>query len=134
MLSNLYLDHIVLFVGVSADEIAISRRLLELRATGFKPNAIFWLTTRTDPVTAQWASDAGVMMINYQALDNAEHDTVIQLLVKDCTAFISIDTMPELAVNKNIDPNITGIETDPFRIHTLPPAPYAHPSGVISIL
>lgn len=72
-LSNTFASNIVLFVGVSADDVGLSRRLIELRADGFRPRNLYWLTTRHDEETVRWASDNYVKRIEYNARSNEEH-------------------------------------------------------------
>ena len=112
-LKSLYLDHIVLFVGVSADDIALSRRLLEIIGAGFDPNKLFWLTTRLDPDTTGWAADNNVSLIRYVARTNDEHQTIIQELVEDCMRYIALD-------NPRPNPTITNLTFDDVSATTDP--------------
>lgn len=84
-------DNLVLFVGMSADDIALSKRLLDARSAGFQPRNLYWLTPRPDDAAERWANDANVSLIRYQVATKASHDDVIKALVDDCTSFLSKD-------------------------------------------
>ncbi len=97
-LSRLYADHIVIFAGVSADDIALSSKLLNRRPVVFKPPALYWLTTRLDQATLQWASDNYISVINYQAGTNEEHSSFFVDLASDFLAFLPTEepTLPPI--------------------------------------
>lgn len=102
-LRDLYLNNIVLFVGVSAEDISLSQRLLDLVEGGFRPKHLYWLTTRLDPEIERWANDSYVSMIRYSALNSADHIKTIKLLVDDCTSFISKDEVETPLVRADVE-------------------------------
>lgn len=86
-LHDKFLRNLVLFVGIGADDAALSLRLLDLRKSGMRPPNIFWLTSRIDTVTQSWADENYVKLIRYKAVDDASHLTAIDTLVNDCLSF-----------------------------------------------
>lgn len=92
-LRSLYADYLVLLVGVSADDIALSQPLLSLTTGGLKPKNVFWLTTRIDRITTDWASGQYVSLIRYGASSPDEHVQYINELVTDCLSFSSVDVV-----------------------------------------
>lgn len=83
-------DKLVLFIGMSVDDIALSKRLLDLKDAGFQPRNLYWLTSRIDSATEEWASSVGISLIQYQT-DNNNHEQVINSFVDDCLSFVSRD-------------------------------------------
>ncbi len=88
----LFTENLVLFVGISADDIAISMRLLELTDGGFRPKNLYWLTNRLDPEAERWADRAYVSLIRYEALSNSAHSDAIHVFVQSCLKFVSVDS------------------------------------------
>lgn len=60
--------NVVLFVGISADDVAAGGFLARLRMSGGDPPPHFWVTDRTDAATDAWAEENGVHVIRYDAL------------------------------------------------------------------
>ncbi len=75
----------VLFYGISADDVALSGKLIEWREEGFRPPSLFWLTNRTDDRLLGWANDNYIRVIVYKA--NPSHEAVLDAIVKDCNGF-----------------------------------------------
>ncbi|WP_083220137.1 protein kinase domain-containing protein [Hoeflea olei] len=103
-LSQVYLNHTVIFVGLSAEDVALSAPLLRLRHAGFAPPRLFWLTTRTDSLSDQWARENDVQKINYKATDDAEHEQFINAFVEDVKKFNSRDNArvpPAVSATRN---------------------------------
>jgi len=67
-LFSLYSQHLVLFVGLGLQDIALSSRLLELKRENFRPPGLYWLTTRLDPETAKWADANDVSFLPIRLL------------------------------------------------------------------
>lgn len=66
----------LLFVGMSADDVAAGGHLQELTRTGVDAGQHFWVTNRTDEETDAWAESAGIRTIAYRARDN-DHSELI---------------------------------------------------------
>jgi len=93
-LGSLFTQNLVLFAGVSADDIALSDRLMNLTDGGFRPKNLYWLTNRVDAETEGWADKAYVSLIRYQASTNDDHNKAMKFFVDDCASYISKD-LPE---------------------------------------
>lgn len=90
-LSNLYLQNTVLFVGLSADDIALSAPLLTLRRNGFDPPKLFWLTTRQDLTTQKWADSNSIQLLPYSVRVGEDHIAIINEIVEDISRYRSLD-------------------------------------------
>ncbi len=90
-LSNLYLQNTVLFVGLSADDVALSAPLLTLRRSGFEPSKLFWLTTRQDLNTQKWAESNNIQILPYAVKSDDDHNDVINEIVEDIGGYRSLD-------------------------------------------
>lgn len=66
--------HVILFIGLGADDIAVGGHLERLAALGVETPAHYWLTDRRDFATDRWAENAGVRVIRYDG--TAGHDGV----------------------------------------------------------
>jgi serine/threonine protein kinase len=82
----------VLFVGLTADDVAISGHLAALRAAGVSFGSHYWLTARTDQKTDVAAERLGLQVIRYTAVDD-DHGPVQEML-GDLAAYISEDSPP----------------------------------------
>lgn len=97
-LQDTFMNNIVLFAGISADDIALSSRLIDLRAAGFTPKNLYWLTDRTDVDTESWAERNYVKLIRYAASSNTEHVAAIEKFVAGCLAHLPPDPiLPPIA-------------------------------------
>lgn len=115
-LIELYTRHVVLFVGVSVDDIALSSRLLELAAEGIKPPALYWLTTRIDHSTEKWASKNGIALMMYQAANASEHTEIIKNLVDACTAFLPKEEEKPTPVQIHRSFSVSSAPDDPKKL------------------
>jgi eukaryotic-like serine/threonine-protein kinase len=117
-LKKLYTDNLVLFVGISADDVALSGRLLELTRGGFRPRNLYWLTTRVDPDTERWASDAYISLIRYPGSTNKDHQTAIEKLVADCISFRPTDDPepPLISASSALDKQVPVEQIDPMEL------------------
>lgn len=120
-LSQIYLNHTVLFVGLSADDIAISSALLRLKRGGFSAPRLFWLTTRMDAASDGWAKENDVQKIQYKASNEAEHLRFIEAFVDDIKKFNSRDTarIPPQISSTRVFGQKEAIELAPREIATL---------------
>ena len=105
-LGKLFMDFTVLFVGVSADDIAFSKNLIGLRNANFEPSRLFWLTNRSGDRVQKWCSNNNVHLIQYNALDSLEHQKAIEYLVAELKTHKSKDDAPlPPQINKSTDAN-----------------------------
>lgn len=104
-LSQLYLNFNVLFVGLSVDDIALSAPLLKLRKAEFETPRLFWLTSRNDYASTDWAKENSIQKIMYKAGNDAEHEQAIKLFCSKANSFQSKDDekpVPIISNNRNI--------------------------------
>jgi len=60
----------VVFVGMSADDVASGGFLEELSGVGILGQNHYWITSRRDDATDRWAENFGIEVIRYSAPDN----------------------------------------------------------------
>lgn len=77
LLKTLYSSCSIIFLGVTASDIAIGSPLSKLAEARIDGNEHYWITDKTDSETVQWASAAGVQLLNYPS---GEHGLVGDLL------------------------------------------------------
>jgi eukaryotic-like serine/threonine-protein kinase len=81
--------HTVLFIGLSADDVAVGGHLERLASLNIETPAHYWITDRRDAATDRWAEDAGIRVIRYDA--NPNHETPLAELFGDLTSYLSFD-------------------------------------------
>jgi serine/threonine protein kinase len=69
----------VIFVGITADDLAIGGHLESLSRLGVETPTHYWLTDRLDPGTDFWAEHAGVRVIRYNSA-GGDHSAVIDFI------------------------------------------------------
>lgn len=85
LLQTVFTTYTVLFLGISADDVAVGGSLHNLTSMGIQGPVHYWLTSRTDVTTDDWAEDAGIRVIRYTAL-GGNHSAVVDLLEDLTTA------------------------------------------------
>lgn len=79
----------VLFIGISADDIAVGSHLMRLSAAGLDLGGHFWITHRGDRATWDWAQRAGLRVIKYTA-DGTDHSELFEML-DDLKRYVPFD-------------------------------------------
>ena len=74
-----------LFLGISADDIGAGGHLEALTSVGIDAGPHYWLTSRDDLRTDQWAERAGIQVIRYEA--DESHSEVIEFF-EDILKFV----------------------------------------------
>ena len=120
-LHKLYTESLVLFVGVTVDDISLSSRLLDFKESGFRPPALYWLTPRLDVDTSKWADDNNISLIKYYAATNAEHESVIEAIVKNILSYLPADDPAPKPIIKNRFFDTQGGPNDPEELAQLAP-------------
>ena len=82
----------VLFVGISADDIAVGGHLERIANRNIDTGTHYWLTDRTDVATDKWAERVGISVIRYDAPGN-DHSAVAEFFA-DILSFLPADEVP----------------------------------------
>lgn len=85
------MDSTVLFIGITADDIAVGGHLERLKDWGIDFGAHYWLTDRGDTGTLRWAERSGVRVIKYSSVEG--HREVDEFFT-DLLSYIPKDTEP----------------------------------------
>jgi eukaryotic-like serine/threonine-protein kinase len=83
----------ILFMGISADDLAAGGLLAKLRAQGVDPGQHFWLTNRTDKATDDWAEKSGIQVIRYEAETASAHQKSLATFFDDMRRFMPQDEL-----------------------------------------
>jgi len=82
----------VVFVGVSADDLAVGGHLERLSNQAIDLGDHFWITNRTDSITENWAERTQIQMIHYRS-DNSDCSELNEAL-EGLTTYVSFDDAP----------------------------------------
>ncbi|MBR9973799.1 protein kinase domain-containing protein [Magnetospirillum sulfuroxidans] len=95
-------DFTIVFMGISADDVAAGGFLERLISNGIDLGQHFWITDRCDSETDRWASKAGVQVIRYEPEANVaaplDHTTILKQIFADLKEFISKDELAPAVV------------------------------------
>ena len=114
----------VVFLGISADDLAVGGFIEQLSNLGVDVGAHYWFTPRRDFDTSRWAEDRGVRLITYEA-PGGDHSELLEAL-DDLVDFVSSDdtTEPNPVVPSGLSPQdealpdqraLVNFETDTIR-------------------
>ena len=94
----------IVFLGISADDIAVGGFIEQLSNLGIDVGAHYWITPRRDFEINRWAEDRGVRLITYEAPDD-DHSQLLEAL-DDLVNFVSTDdtTEPTPVVPSGVSP------------------------------
>lgn len=108
------LTRTILFVGVSADDVAMQTHLDLVQMAGITGISHFWITPRTDEDTDKWSEQYGIRVIRYTN-SSGNHSEVIECLSDLAIAKPSNDIIEiRPIVPTHVSPQIaTGILEDP---------------------
>lgn len=71
-------NNTVVFIGISADDVAVEMHLHRLAENGIRVRGHYWITDRRDQRTDRWAEEEGILLIRYSP-DN-EHQALGEML------------------------------------------------------
>lgn len=77
----------ILFIGLSADDVAVGGHLDRLAASGVQTETHYWLTDRGDAATDEWAEEVGLRRIRYRST-NEDHSEVEEFFA-DLATYVS---------------------------------------------
>lgn len=110
---SIFLSYTVVFIGISADDIAAGGFLEELTSIGIDPGAHFWITSRNDIKAREWSDSAGILRIPYTINTNETHTSVINEIFNYIDSYVSKDkTAPPISyidTPQNTLPSLTDI-------------------------
>jgi len=103
-LTTILLSSTVIFLGLSAEDVAVGGHLERLKNLGIETPTHFWITDRTDVETNQWAEDNGIRIIRYRP-SRSDHPELSRLLRDIATAVPKEDTVfaPVVPATKKLD-------------------------------
>jgi serine/threonine protein kinase len=78
-ISSAIVSRTILFLGVTADDLATGGHLARLTREDTDPGVHFWITSRSDIDTDRWAENAGIRVIRYEPT-GAEHRELEDLI------------------------------------------------------
>lgn len=95
------LTRTIVFIGISADDMAIKRHLEALRSRGCDFSPHYWITDRKDIETIRFAEDNGIQVIRYDSSNNhSELTELFQLLID----FVPQEKRPSIVAPSNFSP------------------------------
>lgn len=100
-LTNIFASTTVLFVGISADDLAAGGTVSRLTETGFELGQHFWLTSRDDKVADDWAENSGLQIIHYDS--KAGHSKALIEFIRSLEKFVPEDEKPSPVVSQRIE-------------------------------
>lgn len=107
------LSRTILFVGVSADDVALQTHLDAVRTGGITGISHFWITSRTDEDTDKWSEQYGIRVIRY-ANASGKHEELLECLNDLAIARPSNDTFEtEPVVPTHLSTTFEGVTLEP---------------------
>jgi hypothetical protein len=82
----------VLFVGVTADDVAAGGHLAALTNCGVDTGSHYWITDRSDIQTDRWAEQSGIQVIRYHNADGKHQE--LDEFFADLHSFLPADDVP----------------------------------------
>ncbi len=111
-INSCFIARTIVFIGISADDLAAGGYLEQLAQRGISSGTHFWITHRRDAATDDWAEKIGIQLIRYENFGN-DHSQ-LQTLLEDLQAYIppEIEAAPVIgakaiisSIPANIAPN-----------------------------
>lgn len=122
-IASLLTSTTVLFLGISADDVAVGGHLERLEKYGLRTNPHFWITDRHDPAGDTWAERSNVRVIRYKP-SSVEHPE-LQALLAELASYVQPDEAPSPPVAlslclsaTDIDPPSVIVRKDPEQIRS----------------
>ena len=88
-INNILSSSTVVFIGISADDLAAGGHLNRLRGLGIRTTQHFWITDRRDTLTEEWAEKSGVRVIRYPNADGAH--TELNKILDELRTYVAED-------------------------------------------
>lgn len=91
----------VLFLGITADDVAVGGHLERLSEFGIQTQAHYWITDRRDAATDAWAERNNILAIRYQP-SSSQHPELEKMLL-ELASYVQPEDEPSPPVSLNID-------------------------------
>ena len=92
----------VVFLGISADDPAISTHLQKMKSAGIAVSGHYWITCRKDSATRKWAEQVGIELVTYVSED--DQHTAVEELLDMLVGHLGQDEMPvPFALEREMD-------------------------------
>lgn len=113
-LQSIFSNFTVVFLGISAEDVAAGGFLADMTAAGIDAGNHFWITNRNEATIRNWANEAGLLRVQYSVAENESHTSVIRLLLERAQKHISKDPIPTPVIYSG-DVNYTIPSVDQLR-------------------
>lgn len=100
-ISAVLMSSTVIFLGLTADDVAVGGHLERLASLGVKTSAHYWITDRRDPATDKWAERNGVVAIRYRPT-SSDHPELIEIL-EQLASYVQPEDGPQAPVSFELD-------------------------------
>lgn len=91
--NTLFSNFTVVFLGISADDVAAGGFLQKLTELGVDAGNHYWITDRNDSGTNHWTAAAGIRKIPYSLEGDESHTRVLADLFEDMASYRSYDSV-----------------------------------------
>lgn len=116
-ISAIFSNFTVIFLGISADDLAVGGFLEAITQSGIDAGNHFWITDRSDRETREWTERAGILRIPYTVGTTETHTGVISSIFEAISNFFPRDTVaPTILYNDastNIIPSLQELKSMP---------------------
>jgi hypothetical protein len=96
----------VLFVGITADDVAAGGHLASLTTSGIDTGSHYWITDRSDLATDNWAEKSGIQVIRYRNTDGSHQE--LDEFFTDLHSFLPADDDP-VPIKPVVSPETTAL-------------------------
>jgi serine/threonine protein kinase len=86
-INSIFSNFTVIFLGISADDLAAGGFLEAITSAGVDAGNHFWITNRVDRDTRAWSDAAGILRVPYDVGEGETHTGVIKSMFEDISAF-----------------------------------------------
>lgn len=90
-INSIFSNYKVIFLGISADDVAAGGFLSKLTQLGIDCGEHYWITNRVDSETNKWCRDSGVLPVPYTVSEGETHTSVISSLLDNIINYKSKD-------------------------------------------
>lgn len=107
-IKSLVMTKTIIFLGMSADDVAVGSHLTRIKQNGIDVSDHFWITSRSDREANEWAKSSGVQIINYTDNDKKDRHYGVDIILDELVNFRSSEVIP-----RPIQSHIAPIDAEP---------------------